>query len=92
MSFIKTYLITAALGLAVASGISALSLHENINRGNGGDQSRFFTPPAATDPTLTWSQPGRSALYGNNLSMSAESTVHADELLFGRANASVLDN
>jgi hypothetical protein len=89
MSFIKTYLITAALGLAVAGGISILSLHENENRGNGGEVRHALTPLAATDPTMTWSQPGRSA-HGNNLFIDAEPTVHADDPLFGRA--SVLGN
>ena len=90
MSFIKTYLITAALGLAVAGGVSILSLHENENRGNGGDVHHVLTPPAATEPTLTRSQPGRSAHYGNNLFTDAEPTAHVDDPLFGRA--SVLGN
>jgi hypothetical protein len=75
MSFIKTYLITAAIGLAVAGGVSVLSLHAGMNRGNG---DHVVTPSAATDPIEGRSQPRHPALYGSNLFMSAEPAAHAD--------------
>ena len=74
MSFIKTYLITAAVGLAVAGGVSVLSLHAGMNRGNGDD---VVTPPATTDPIKGRSQPHHPALYGSNLNISAEPVAHA---------------
>jgi hypothetical protein len=84
MSPIKMTLITAALGFIVASAVSALSLRLNVHQGNGGDQYAVSTAPAAQDPTVTWSQPGRSALYGSNLYLGTEPMVQVDEPLFDR--------
>ena len=57
MSTIKTTLITAALGLAVAIGFSALSLHVNTHHGNGADpydgrSALYGSRSTSTEPTV----------------------------------------
>ena len=59
---IKTTLVMAAFGLAVASGFSALSLHMNSHYGNGGDQfdgrsALYGSHYTSTEPTASADDP-----------------------------------
>jgi hypothetical protein len=87
--FIRTSLIAAAFGLALAGVAGAQSDRDEIHRAQSGDQYDLFAPapPAPTAPSTAFKHtqpPAASGLIGN-LYMTTRAPARHDDALFDAA-------